>query len=211
MNTHVPALVAERFKALRIVVFSTLCVYPFAPITGGGWSEDTQPTGSGDYVTSCVSRERMFSYFSRRHNTPRRIIRLNYAIDMRYGVLHDIAGWVRDGIPIPIGTAYVSVIWQGDSNAQILGALAHVTTPTSPLNVGGAEHMSVRLCGTGIRPYLWQETRFRGPGGRGWLVQQHSGSAAPVWLSCCPSGTHDRLGSGLDGERRAFASQTDAL
>lgn len=145
MNTHVPALVAERFKASRIVVFSTLCVYPFAPITGGGWSEDTQPSGSGDYATSCVGRERIFSYFSRRHNTPGRIIRLNYAIDMRYGVLHDIAGWVREGIPIPIGTAYASVIWQGDSNAQILGALAHVTTPTSPLNVGGAEHMSVRL------------------------------------------------------------------
>lgn len=145
MNTWVPSLVAERFKSSRIVVFSTLCVYSFAPITGGGWDESVQPAPAGDYAMSCVGRERMFSYFSRRHETPGRIIRLNYAIDMRYGVLHDIAGWVRDGKPIPIATAYASVIWQGDSNAQILGSLAHCTTPTSPLNVGGAEHMSVRM------------------------------------------------------------------
>ncbi|KAH8809251.1 hypothetical protein F5884DRAFT_794938 [Xylogone sp. PMI_703] len=162
MNTHVPALVAERFKASRIVVFSTLCVYPFAPITGGGWSEETQPSGSGDYATSCVGRERMFSYFSRKHNTPGRIIRLNYAIDMRYGVLHDIAGWVRDGTPIPIGTAYASVIWQGDSNAQILGALAHVTTPTSPLNVGGAEHMSVRMAANEFGRIFGKKPIFEG-------------------------------------------------
>jgi nucleoside-diphosphate-sugar epimerase len=145
MNTHVPALVAERFRKSRIVAFSTLCVYPFAPIAGGGWDESVEPAASGDYATSCAGRERMFSYFSRRHRTPGRLIRLNYAIDMRYGVLHDIARWVMDGTPIPIGTAYASVIWQGDSNAQILGALAHVTTPTTPLNVGGPEHMSVRL------------------------------------------------------------------
>lgn len=144
MNTWVPSLVAERFNSSRIVVFSTLCVYSFAPITGGGWDENVQPAPAGDYATSCVGRERMFSYFSQRHKTPGRIIRLNYAIDMRYGVLHDIAQWVRKGTPIPIATAYASVIWQGDSNAQILGALAHVTTPTTPLNVGGAEQMSVR-------------------------------------------------------------------
>ncbi|RJF78884.1 NAD-dependent epimerase/dehydratase family protein [Rhodopseudomonas palustris] len=145
MNTHVPAMVAERFHKSRIVAFSTLCVYPFAPISGGGWDESVQPSAAGDYATSCAGRERMFSYFSRQHNTPGRLIRLNYAIDMRYGVLYDIARWVMDGTPIPIGTAYASVIWQGDSNAQILGALAHATTPTSPLNVGGPEHMSVRL------------------------------------------------------------------
>lgn len=145
MNTWVPSLVAEKFNSSKIVVFSTLCVYSFAPISGGGWDESVEPAPTGDYAMSCVGRERMFSYFSRRHNTAGRIIRLNYAIDMRYGVLHDIAGWVRDEKPIPIGTAYASVIWQGDSNAQILGALAHTTTPTSPLNVGGAEHMSVRM------------------------------------------------------------------
>lgn len=145
MNTHVPSLVAERYRAARIVAFSTLCVYPFAPFVGGGWSEDVQPGPTGDYATSCVGRERVFSYFSRKYQTPGRLIRLNYAIDMRYGVLHDIARWVLDGKPIPIGTAFASVIWQGDSNAQILGALAHATTPTTPLNVGGPEHASVLM------------------------------------------------------------------
>ena len=145
MNVFVPALVAERFHKSRIVAFSTLCVYPFAPISGGGWSEDVEPGAVGDYATSCTGRERMFSYFSKKYKTQGRLIRLNYAIDMRYGVLHDIANWVRTGTPIPIGTAYASVIWQGDSNAQILGTLAHTTLPTTPLNVGGPEHMSVRM------------------------------------------------------------------
>lgn len=145
MNTHVPATVADVFRNSRIVAFSTLCVYPFAPITGGGWSEDVEPFGAGDYATSCVGRERMFRYFSKQYDTPGRLARLNYAIDMRYGVLCDIASWVREEKPIPIGTGFASVIWQGDANAQILGALAHTTTPTTPLNVGGPEHMSVRM------------------------------------------------------------------
>lgn len=162
MNTYVPALVAERFKASRIVVFSTLCVYHFAPITGGGWDESVQPEPAGDYANSCVGRERMFSFFSRKHKTPGRIIRLNYAIDMRYGVLHDIANWVKNGTPIPIETAYASVIWQGDSNAQILGALAHSTTPTTPLNVGGAEHMSVRLAAMEFGRRFGKEPIFQG-------------------------------------------------
>jgi hypothetical protein len=145
MNTHVPALVADAYKSSRIVAFSTLCVYPFAPLDGGGWSEEVQPMPVGDYANSCVGRERIFSHFSHQHGTPGRLIRLNYAIDMRYGVLYDIASWVHNDTPIPIGTGFTSVIWQGDSNAQILGSLAHCTTPTSPLNVGGPEHMSVRL------------------------------------------------------------------
>jgi nucleoside-diphosphate-sugar epimerase len=162
MNTFVPSVVAERFKSSRIVVFSTLCVYPFAPINSGGWDESVQPGPDGDYAISCVGRERMFSYFSRKHNTPGRIIRLNYAIDMRYGVLHDIASWVKGGKPIPIETAYASCIWQGDSNAQILGALVHVTTPTSPLNVGGAEHMSVRMAAHEFGRRFGKEPIFEG-------------------------------------------------
>ena len=162
MNTYVPSLVAERFKAARIVAFSTLCVYHFAPIAGGGWDESVEPTPTGDYATSCVGRERMFSYFSRHYGTPGRLMRLNYAIDMRYGVLHDIAQWVRSGTPIPIGTAYASVIWQGDSNAQILGGLAHVTTPTTPLNIGGPEHMSVRMAAHEFGRRFSKEPIFEG-------------------------------------------------
>lgn len=170
MNTHVPALVAEAFKASSIVVFSTLCVYPFAPVTGGGWSEDVEPMPVGDYANSCVGRERIFSQFSRKNETAGRLIRLNYAIDMRYGVLFDIASWVRDGKPIPLATGFASVIWQGDSTAQILGSLLHCTTPTSPLNVGGPEHMSVQLAAQEFGRRMGKDPVFEGEAAPdGWL------------------------------------------
>jgi hypothetical protein len=91
MNSHVPALVAQAFAASRIVAFSTGCVYPFMPVDGKGSSEDMAPNPPGEYAQSCVGRERMFEYFSKTHSTPGRLFRLNYAIDMRYGVLHDIS------------------------------------------------------------------------------------------------------------------------
>lgn len=162
MNTHVPAIVAQAFRDSRIVAFSTLCVYPFAPFVEGGWSEEVEPDASGDYAISCTGRERMFSYFSRIHATQGRLARLNYAIDMRYGVLYDIAAWVRDGTPIPLGTGFASVIWQGDANAQILGALAHTTSPTTPLNVGGPEHMSVMMVAREFGRRLGKEPVFEG-------------------------------------------------
>lgn len=162
MNTHVPALVAEKYRDARIVAFSTLCVYPFAPVAEGGFGEEVEPGPTGDYATSCVGRERVFGFFSRKHGTPGRLARLNYAIDLRYGVLHDIAGWVRDGTPIPVGTGFASVIWQGDANAQILGALAHATVPTSPLNVGGPEHMSVALAAREFGRRFGKEPVFEG-------------------------------------------------
>lgn len=162
MNTHVPALVANAFRDSRIVAFSTLCVYPFAPVDEGGFGEEVEPGPTGDYANSCVGRERMFSHFSRRFDTPGRLARLNYAIDMRYGVLHDIAGWVREGTPIPVGTGYASVIWQGDAVAQILGTLAHVTTPTSPLNVGGPEHMSVIMAARAFGRHFGKTPVFEG-------------------------------------------------
>lgn len=144
MNTYVPTLVAEAFKDSRIVVFSTLCVYPFAPVVTSGWDERVEPAPYGDYANSCVGRERMFTYFSHKNGTPGRIIRLNYAIDLRYGVLHDVASWVYNNQPIPLATGHASVIWQGDAIAQILRSLKHCETPTYPLNVGGPEATSIR-------------------------------------------------------------------
>ena len=145
MNTQVPATIAREFRASRIVAFSTLCVYPFAPVVSHGWDESTKPGPVGDYANSCVGRERAFEYGSRTWGTPGRLIRLNYAIDMRYGVLLDIANWVWKGEPIEIDTGHASVIWQGDANEQILRSLLHCTVPTSPLNVGGPELASVRM------------------------------------------------------------------
>lgn len=145
MNVHVPTIVAEAFAASRIVAFSTGCVYPFVPVAGGGATEATPAVPPpGDYAYSCVGRERMFEHFSARLGTPGRIVRLNYAIDMRYGVLHDIASRVRDGAPIDLSMGHVNVIWQGDANAVALRCLARTTSPTTPINVTGPETVSVR-------------------------------------------------------------------
>jgi nucleoside-diphosphate-sugar epimerase len=138
MNAFVPALVAERFKASRIVAFSTACVYPFADVTGPGADERAPLTPPpGEYANSCVARERMFQHFSHQHATPGRLIRLSYAIDMRYGVLHDIARRIVAREPIDLTMGHANVIWQGDANEWALRALAACTAPTSGLNVSG--------------------------------------------------------------------------
>jgi dTDP-4-dehydrorhamnose reductase len=162
MNTIVPALVAEAFRASRIVAFSTLCVYPFAPVLHQGWDESVQPRPVGDYANSCVGRERAFEYGSRKWGSPGRLIRLNYAIDMRYGVLHDIARWVMSGHPVPLATGHASLIWQGDATAQILRALQHCTTPTSPLNVGGPELASVHALAEELGRRFGKVPRYEG-------------------------------------------------
>jgi nucleoside-diphosphate-sugar epimerase len=144
MNALVPAMVAQAFRESRIVAFSTGCVYPFVPVDGKGSDEDMAPNPPGEYAQSCVGRERMFEYFSHKFATPGRLFRLNYAIDMRYGVLHDIAGKVLQGKPIDVSLGHVNFIWQGDASAQALRCLAHCDTPTSPINVSGHEILAVR-------------------------------------------------------------------
>ena len=144
MNAHVPALIAQAFPDSRIVTFSTGCVYPFVDVNGKGADESVAPDPPGEYAQSCVGRERMFEYLSRRFNTSGRLFRLNYAIDMRYGVLHDIASKVLQGKPIDVSLGHVNFIWQGDASAQALRCLAHCERPTSPINVSGHEILAVR-------------------------------------------------------------------
>jgi nucleoside-diphosphate-sugar epimerase len=143
-NIYAPSIVAERFRNSRIVAFSTGNVYPFTPVASGGPAED-HPTGPvGEYAESALGRERIFEYFSQRFGSPLAILRLNYANELRYGVLHDIAERVLERRPIDLSMGFVNVIWQGDANSVALRAFAHCASPPLVLNLTGTQTLSVR-------------------------------------------------------------------
>ena len=144
MNAYLPALVVEHFKDSRIVAYSTGCVYPLVSVESGGSREIDVPQPVGEYAQSCLGRERMFEYGSKKNHTPVALIRLNYAVEPRYGVLVDIATKVKNKMPIDLSMGYFNAIWQGDANNVVLRALNYTESPTRVLNISGQEILSVR-------------------------------------------------------------------
>jgi nucleoside-diphosphate-sugar epimerase len=161
-NTYAAAVAAERFGRSRIVSFSTGNVYPFTPVANGGPVE-SDPTGPvGEYAQSALGRERMFEHFSQRNGTPVTILRLNYANELRYGVLHDIAERVLERRPIDLSMGYVNVIWQRDANSVALRSFAHCASPPFVLNLTGTETLAVRKLGERFGKLLGVEPIFEG-------------------------------------------------
>jgi hypothetical protein len=144
MNCYLPSLICRRFSASRIVAFSTGNVYGLVPVSSGGSREEGAPSPIGEYAMSCLGRERMFEHFSRTLGIRASLIRLNYACDLRYGVLVDLAWQIWRGEPIDLSMGYFNTIWQRDANAMTLCALAHTASPPWIVNVTGPELLSVR-------------------------------------------------------------------
>ena len=144
MNSFLPGMVCQKFSQSKIVAFGTGNIYPLTPVTLGGAMESDSPNPVGEYAMSCLGRERILEHFSRSAGIPMAILRLNYAIAMRYGVLVDIARSVWEETPVPLRMGMANVIWQGDANAMALQAFAYVASPPFVVNIAGPEQVSIR-------------------------------------------------------------------
>jgi nucleoside-diphosphate-sugar epimerase len=162
MNATLPAFVADRYAGTRTVVFSTGNVYPLTPVASGGPTEEHSVGPIGEYAMSCLARERIFEHAAATRSTPVTILRLNYAIDLRYGVLVDTARRVRQGEPVPLGMGHVNVIWQGDANARALQCLGLATTPALVLNLTGPEILGIRWLAEQFGRKFGTAARFEG-------------------------------------------------
>ena len=162
MNTVMPGTVARRYAGSRIIVFSTGNVYPFTPVESGGARETDTPAPIGEYAASCLGRERIFQYYATELNSPTSVIRLNYSVEMRYGVLVDLARKIHEGRAIDLAMGYANVIWQADANAMILRSFDHASVPTSTFNVVGPETISVRQSCLRLGQLLGKEVEFVG-------------------------------------------------
>lgn len=161
-NTVAPAYAAHRYRASRIVVFSTGNVYPFVNAASGGSVETDELAPRGEYAQSCLGRERVFEYFSREHGTRCLLFRLNYAVDLRYGVPVDIARTVFDEQPVDLTVSHFNVIWQGDANSYALRSLELCESPPRVLNVTGGEIVSVHEAAEFFAQRFQREAFFKG-------------------------------------------------
>ncbi|PSL02050.1 nucleoside-diphosphate-sugar epimerase [Haloactinopolyspora alba] len=161
-NAYLPGRVAQRFASSRISALSTGNVYPLVPVGGGGATEATAPEPVGEYAMSCLGRERVLEAAARTHGTPTATIRLNYAVEMRYGVLMDIARTIAAGEPVDLTTGYANVVWQGYANEVTLRALRHAAAPPFVLNLTGPETVSVRHVAEELAAALDKPVTFSG-------------------------------------------------
>ena len=162
MNAWLPTVVSQHFAQSRIAAFSTGNVYGLSPLTRGGCIESDPLDPVGEYAMSCLGRERMFEYFAERQGTSIALIRLNYATEMRYGVLVDVAQRVFDGKPINLAMGTLNSIWQGDANAHSLLALDLASSPASHINVAGPEQISVRRVAEYFAAHMNKELTLEG-------------------------------------------------
>jgi nucleoside-diphosphate-sugar epimerase len=162
INTYLPGLVANRYRHSRIAAFSTGNVYGLSPVSHGGSCEEETLNPSGEYAMSCVGRERIFEHFSRANNTKMTILRLNYATELRYGVLMDIALRVNAEQAVPLSMGFLNAIWQADAAAMSLQSLVHVTAPPNVINITGPELLSVRRVAEEFGKLLNKPVRFDG-------------------------------------------------
>lgn len=174
LNVFAPGLVAERYRDSRIVAFSSGNVYPLMPLARGGATEQTPPAPVGEYGITALGRERIFHFFSRRYGTPVTLLRLNYAIDLRYGVLLDIGAKVFGRKPVPLGMGHVNVIWQGDANSVCLRSFSLCESPPAVLNVTGPETASVRWIAQRFAEKFGVDAQFEGEEGPSALLNNAS-------------------------------------
>ena len=160
-NTLAPALAAERFRSSRIVALSTANVYPLASVAAGGSREDAPLNPLGEYANAAVARERVFEYFSQQYGTAIALLRLSYALDLRYGVIADIAEKVLRGEPIPLASGHFNAIWQGDANEFILRSFAFAASPATAFNLSGPM-LSVRSVAEQLGGLLHRQPVFEG-------------------------------------------------
>jgi nucleoside-diphosphate-sugar epimerase len=160
LNTLLPGLIADRFRYSRIAVFSTGNVYGLSPVSSGGSREGDDLNPAGEYAMSCVGRERVFEHFSRTNATKMTILRLNYAAELRYGVLLDVALRVNAGQVVPLSMGYLNAIWQADASAMSLQSFSCATSPPNVINITGPELFSVRSVAEEFGKRLKKTVRF---------------------------------------------------
>jgi dTDP-4-dehydrorhamnose reductase len=162
MNSYLPGMVCERFAHSRIAAFSTGNVYGLVPVSGGGSVESDLPNPVGEYAMSCLGRERIFQHFSEAMKIPVALLRLNYAVEMRYGVLLDIAMRVAAGHTVDVSMGHVNVIWQADANAMAILSLEHAASPARIFNLAGPEILRIRDLAEEFAKLLGRPVKFSG-------------------------------------------------